>query len=255
MSKVIYLIRKIGIELSLPIGLTFILLLLGLLKNKKKLTLTAILIFYFGSINIVSQILIRYIEYPWKYIDISSVRLHNSIVVLSGGIIHNLSTNNNYEWNDPDRFFGGIKLFKNNKAKKLVFTGGMDPFNQTTKSEGYLLKIASDSFLEGIENIIVTDNANNTFQEVLQVKKLISNSEILNDIILVTSAYHMNRALLLFEKEGIKATPFPVDFRSNNSKFSQIVLNPLNWLPNAESFKTTNFVIKEIYGRLVYKLF
>ena len=131
----------------------------------------------------------------------------------------------------------------------------MDPFNQTTKSEGYLLKIASDSFLEGIENIIVTDNANNTFQEVLQVKKLISNSEILNDIILVTSAYHMNRALLLFEKEGIKATPCPVDFRSNNSKFSQIVLNPLNWLPNAESFKTTNFVIKEIYGRLVYKLF
>jgi hypothetical protein len=28
------------------------------------------------------------------------------------------------EWGDPDRFFGGIALFKAGKAQKLVFTGG-----------------------------------------------------------------------------------------------------------------------------------
>jgi len=27
------------------------------------------------------------------------------------------------EWGDPDRFFGGIALFKAGKVQKLVFTG------------------------------------------------------------------------------------------------------------------------------------
>jgi hypothetical protein len=40
----------------------------------------------------------------------------------------------------PDRFFGGITLFKANKVQKLVFTGGKMPSNKLKKTEGALLK-------------------------------------------------------------------------------------------------------------------
>jgi hypothetical protein len=50
------------------------------------------------------------------------------------------------EWGDPDRFFGGIALFKAGKAQKLVFTGGKMPF----KSKMKFLYNANFISLEGI---------------------------------------------------------------------------------------------------------
>ena len=37
------------------------------------------------------------------------------------------------EWGDPDRFFGGLALFKAGKAQKLVFTGGKMPWDKPKK--------------------------------------------------------------------------------------------------------------------------
>jgi len=44
------------------------------------------------------------------------------------------------EWGDPDRFFGGIALFKAGKAQKLVFTGGKMQWDKAKKTEGEVLK-------------------------------------------------------------------------------------------------------------------
>ena len=44
------------------------------------------------------------------------------------------------EWGDPDRFFGGVALFKAGKAQKLIFTGGKMPWYKAKKTEGEVLK-------------------------------------------------------------------------------------------------------------------
>jgi hypothetical protein len=44
------------------------------------------------------------------------------------------------EWGDPDRFFGGMALFKEGKAQKLVFTGGKMPWDVAKKTERVVLK-------------------------------------------------------------------------------------------------------------------
>ena len=177
-----------------------------------------------------------------------------TIVVLSGGIVKSYPTNNGvYEWNDPDRFFAGINLYNKDQSRKLVFTGGMNPFNYNLQSEGEILKRKSRFFVNNFENIIVSGNANNTFEESKQIKRLINNSKISNNIILITSAFHMKRAKIIFEKEGIKVNPYPVDFRSDNLSFYRIVKNPLSWIPNTDSLHKTSFALKEIYGILIYK--
>ena len=111
------------------------------------------------------------------------------------------------EWGDPDRFFGRIALFKAGKAQKLVFTGGKMPWDKTKKTEGEVLKEYAISNGIPAEKIFVTKDVENTADEAVALKELISPSK---RIILVTSAYHMCRAQSLFEKQGFSVIPYKI---------------------------------------------
>jgi uncharacterized SAM-binding protein YcdF (DUF218 family) len=130
------------------------------------------------------------------------------------------------EWGDPDRFFGGIALFKACKAQKLVFTGGKIPWDKAKKTEGAVLKEYAISNGIPSEKIFVTKDVENTADEAVAVKELISPSK---RIILVTSAYHMYRAKRLFEKQGIKVIPYKVDYKSERNNKITII----DFLPSA----------------------
>ncbi len=78
------------------------------------------------------------------------------------------------EWGDKDRFFGGIALVKAGKAQKLVFTGGKMPWDKAKKTEGEVLKGYAVSNGVPREKILVTKNIENTADEAVAVKELIS---------------------------------------------------------------------------------
>ena len=57
--------------------------------------------------------------------SLSSLENADAIVLLSGMLeINEIGDSTYIEWSDPDRFFGGIDLFKKDQAKLLIFTGG-----------------------------------------------------------------------------------------------------------------------------------
>ena len=58
------------------------------------------------------------------------------------------------------------------------------------------------------ENIIVTKDVLNTYDESLAVSEVLGENKT---VILVTSAFHMKRAKLLFEKQNLKIIPYKVD--------------------------------------------
>ncbi len=66
------------------------------------------------------------------------------------------------EWGNPDRFFGGIALFKAGKAQKIVFTGGKLPWDKAKKTEGDVLKEYAISNAIPPEKILVTKDMENT---------------------------------------------------------------------------------------------
>jgi uncharacterized SAM-binding protein YcdF (DUF218 family) len=177
---------------------------------------------------------------------ISAIDSADAIVVLSGMLeINEVGDSTYVEWGDPDRFFGGISLLKANKAQKLVFTGGKMPWNKAVKTEGAVLKEYATT--NGIlsDKIFVTKDVENTADEAVAVKELISPSK---RIILVTSAFHMYRARRLFEKQGFVVIPYNVDYKSERNKEITI----LDFLPSADYLKTTEIGIREIIGRLFY---
>lgn len=67
-------------------------------------------------------------------------------------------------------------------------------------------------------------------------------------ILLVTSAFHMSRARMLFERTGMSVIPFPVDFKVSAGQG----LSVLAFLPTAAALAQTEMTMREWYGRLFY---
>ena len=230
-------------------------MLIFLIRKKTKFIYSSIIFLIVFSNGVLSNTLWRLLEYPWKRLDYALVDSSDGIVVLSGGGINLPPVNKKIiEWNDPDRFFAGINLYKANKSNRLIFTGGINPLISGLPPEGDIY--IKEALSMGIpkKDLFTTYPVSSTLQEAKAIKKLL-NDEIPSSqkkVILVTSAFHMNRAKRVFEREGISVLPYPVDFRSNKS-FSTSLKNPLMWIPNSSYLNRSTIAIREIIGRIIYR--
>jgi len=243
----IYL-HKILPTFVLPIMLVIIVILIGLIKNRKKIIYIAIGLLYILSTNIFSNNFFKLVEGSEYRKPISAIDSADAIVVLSGMLEINEVEDSTYiEWGDPDRFFGGIALIKAGKAQKLVFTGGKMPWDKAKKTEGELLKECAITNGIPSEKIFITKDVENTADEAVAVKELTSPSK---RIILVTSAYHMDRAKRLFEKKGVEVIPYKVDYKASRNK--EIII--IDFIPNSINLEITETAVREIIGRIFYIL-
>ena len=120
------------------------------------------------------------------------------------------------------------------------------PWTINWQPEGQVLKEKAISLGLDPDQILVTEKVKNTYEESVAVTKLIPNN---SSIILVTSAYHMDRSKYLFEKQGFKVTAFPVDFKSSQQELSLI-----SFLPDIDSLYKTSLFIRENLGRFYYNV-
>jgi len=67
-------------------------------------------------------------------------------------------------------------------------------------------------------------------------------------IILVTSAFHMRRAQMLFERQGFEVEPFPVDFQTSDRP----TINVLSFIPSAHALAKSETAMREGVGILYY---
>ena len=231
-----------------PLFFIISLIIFGLIIGSKKISLTGVIILVILSMPIVSDKLIAYLESDYELIKPSKVESADAVVVLSG-MVKTIQTKNglDYEWGEAaDRIFAGIDLFKSNKAPVLILTGGKLPWSIGVPEGEYLRDVAIDLGVPK-KDILITENVENTDQEAKAIKKilLLDNPKV----ILVTSAFHMPRAQLVFEAAGINVIPFPVDFIIGARKFTF-----MSFIPSAGSFSSTSFFVREMIGRTYYSL-
>ena len=243
----IYLHKILPLIFS-PLFFIITLIIFGLILGSKKISFTGVAILVIFSMPIVSEKLIAYLESDSELIKPSKVESADAVVVLSG-MVKTIQTKNglDYEWGEAaDRIFAGIDLFKSNKAPVLMLTGGKLPWSIGVPEGEYLRDVAIDLGVPK-KDILLTENVENTDQEAKAIKKLL----LLDNpkIILVTSAFHMPRAQLVFEATGINVIPFPVDFIIGAQKITF-----MSFIPSANSFAATSFFVREMIGRTYYNL-
>ena len=210
-----------------------------------------ILYLWIFSIGLIADLLWKLVEYPWQRKDEINAPTADAIIVLSGGGRPQAPGKTNiYEWEDPDRFFAGISLFREGKAPKLFFTGGTTPYRTESKDEGTLYKEHAISLGIPLDAVYTTNKVINTAQEATEIRKNLNQIDSSHEILLVTSAFHMKRAKKLFERQGFIVYPFPVDFKSSNISLWQ---SPYKWIPNSHSLNKSSKALRELLGRTIYR--
>ena len=152
------------------------------------------------------------------------------------------------EWGDAiDRVFGGIALAREARAPRLIFSGGSWIGQEGLPSEGAVARQLALEFGLPADRVEVSPQALNTQQEAEAIRKMFSSER--PKIILVTSAFHIPRAVVTFETEGFEVIPHPVDFRA------PVIRSPLaDWLPKPDALEKSDIVIREALGRGYYRL-
>lgn len=239
-------LHKILPALVSPLALTIFLLLLSVFTSRIWPIMLAIVVLLIASNPLVPRMGFQYLEKDQMLRPHSEVEQANAIVVLSG-MIHTVSGNTNryhYEFNGlVDRFEAGIRLMKQQKASKLIFTRGHLPWT-IGKSEGEVLaELAIDRGIDP-QRIALTRKVENTSDEAEAVAEILTAKD---RVILVTSAFHMPRASLMFLQQDIVVDPYPVDFLSGVDKFSVLDL-----VPSAGAMAGTTLVLRELLGRWYY---
>ncbi len=233
----------------LPIGLGILVLVIGALFRKWIVVWLGVVLLWVLSIPVTGDWLMRQTEGVETRVAVESLGKADAAVVL-GGMTEQVPGVRYGEWGEAaDRFEGGVEVFRAGKAPLLIFMGAKQPWRPEEKPEGEIL--AERAIRLGVpeEAVRVTERVGNTADEARAVKELLAGIES-PEVILVTSAFHMNRASMLFRNAGIEVQPVPVDFRT--SYYNELTL--IDFLPSADGVENSEIAMKEMLGTLYYKV-
>ena len=216
-----------------------------------------ILIFLFICIIPVGQKGIGYLEknyiYQNKIFDV------DNIIVLAGPEDSNttLKTEKLNLADGSERLIASVKLGLENTSAQLFFIGGDGKLIKSNYNEIDVAKIFYKDVGFNLNRVNFIGGTRNTLEN-LQAFKNTNNGNKTN--ILITSASHMKRAMMIAKSLEIKLIPYAVDFRSGvpsitnkNTKFS--LINFYQGIDLLDNFAKFNFFIREILGILAFKLF
>jgi uncharacterized SAM-binding protein YcdF (DUF218 family) len=151
-----------------------------------------------------------------------------------------------------DRIIHAARLFKQGLAPVIISTGGKLSFvHDFPGSEARCMASVLENDL-GIDSsaIVVETKAENTHDHAPNVAALLAARGAKKEIILVTSAAHMYRAVHVFRKFGYVVHPSPADFEAE----AQFQWNLLAFLPCADALFESTSALHEYYGLVEYKI-
>ena len=173
----------------------------------------------------------------------------DAIVVLGGSMGSDTNLSGNAEmWTSADRVWQAARLWKAGKAPKIIATG--DGARESTL--GLLKDFGVD------EKCVEFLDARNTEEEARVVGEVVFNAEkqrgreAESKMLLVTSAWHMKRARMMFEKyaPGVEVVCAPADFECMMATKKGFSL-----LPDAYAFFLNSAVLHEWVGIAGYGVF
>ncbi len=250
-----FYLSKIFTFLLMPYTQMFIWFILSIiLKNRKWKRIFFILgicyLFFFSNRFIVNEALLLWEIPPTPLEQVSD----NYVVgIVLGGI-----TNSEKEPRDRVYFFRGagrithaVQLYKMGKINNILVSGGSSNLINTKHKEAHNLQ--RFLWLCGVDNedILVEDQARNTYENALYSEELLKKKGLGDKKhLVITSAYHLRRALICFEATSLHTEGFSTDFYGTERKFTPDRL----LLPDPTAFADWQKIIRELEGLIFYKL-
>ena len=253
-------LSKLLPQLLYPLGLSLLLQWIALLNRQRRwapgLSASGLLLLTVPSLPLVSDALLRPLEQEATSLTPKVIPSADVVLVLGGGIRpagpHGLGV----EVGDAgDRLLTGVRLLRQQKARQLITSGGQVSFGRDdqTPTEAHLAKELALELDVPASAIIINEASKTTAQEAAAIKTM-ALKRGWKRLLLVTSAFHMPRALASFRKlPGIAVIPVASDYRLKPGGKATIGSIVLSLVPSAKALEQSTMVIKEHLGMMVYR--
>jgi uncharacterized SAM-binding protein YcdF (DUF218 family) len=170
-------------------------------------------------------------------------------IVLGGMARYDEVNKRGYFNMSSDRFIQTALLYKKGHIEKIIVSGGPNGMEMKDdfREADFLAKNLVDLGIPAAD-ILVENKSRNTVENARFTKRVLDSvGGTSTKSVLITSAFHIPRAVKTFEMEGIAVRPYPCAF---SILPSHIVFDAGSLLPSAGALDAWGGFFKELLGRL-----
>jgi uncharacterized SAM-binding protein YcdF (DUF218 family) len=246
----LFVFKKIVSCFLVPLPLIILILLVGIFllwftrKQKMGKIITSfgvVLIIIFGY-RAFTDLLILPLERTYPKYESSSMPI-NYVVVLGGGSDsdNQLPISSQLNGHSLTRLVEGIRIYRESPGSALILSGygGNDK-----KSNAEVMADVAISLGVPKDDIIQETLSRDTHDEAVLIKEIVKNEPF----VLVTSAVHMKRAMMLFRKQKTNPIPAPTDYLAISKNRAIIEL------PSSDGYMQADSAFHEYLGILWAKI-
>jgi uncharacterized SAM-binding protein YcdF (DUF218 family) len=210
-------------------------------------TVSSILVLSLFSAEPVARRLMRVAEASAPT-TVRSDLVYDAVIVLGGGIDPAASRATGAPRLNAaaDRIVRTIGVLRSGRARNALLAGGLVHPQPGEPSEAERTALLLREWGIAPERIYLETRSRNTHENAVESAR-IAMAQGWHTLLLVTSAAHMARALESFRAAGVEPDALPVDFRAGDG-FGE------NWAPRTEFLDMSTYALRELAGRLVYRL-
>jgi uncharacterized SAM-binding protein YcdF (DUF218 family) len=251
-----YFLSKALDFLLMPFTLVLLLMLYALLTRHRTRVRRAVLLALLGLYVLSNSYLVRnaYNWWEYKYQTLESVQgTYDVGVVLTGGMIRNPSIRADRPslGGHADRFLQAFQLYKAGKIRKILISGRDVPAVMA-RNMGDGQQAAALLVQWGVppQDVLLEGASRNTRENAVNSAAILTSTFSGGRYLVLTSSFHLRRAMGCFQKAGIAADAFPTDFYGGD--FPPTLRQLL--VPDPEILGNSHLLWHEWVGYLVYKL-
>jgi uncharacterized SAM-binding protein YcdF (DUF218 family) len=237
-----------------PLGLSLLLLAWGLLllvagrrTGAGLVVCLALAWLYAWSTPVVSHAVRASLEGAFANEPVEALPSADAIVLLGGGVDPMPPDWPYADLNDgADRVWHAARVYHAGRAPVVVVSGGRVPGREDRVSEAEAMRGLLVDLGVPADAIVLEDRARTTRENAVFVAEELQRLGA-GDVLLVTSALHMRRALASFAGLGLNLRPAATDF--SEPPVDAI----LRWLPDAKALAASTAALREYLGLWVYR--
>jgi uncharacterized SAM-binding protein YcdF (DUF218 family) len=177
-------------------------------------------------------------------------RIHGDVIILLGGGANDRTKDLTGTGSPSDEMMSRVVTavrVQKRTGLPVIVSGGA--FRETDIPEAIIVQRLLKDLGVHQEKIILEDKSRDTGENGRFVAELCARHGFRNPL-LVTSAYHMKRSLLIFRRNRLTVTPLPAGFRSAE----HLEFTPYTLMPGVSNLAVTAAALHEYLGLAYYRL-
>jgi len=248
----VFVAKIVGL-LAKPLGLGLLLILGGTLLSRwhagwgRGFVTAGALGLWACAMPWMGHTLMAGLEAPFPPQKATSVPQAEAIIVLGGGLTPAAGPRTHADLNDAaDRLWHAARLYRADVAPRIIASGGALPWRTPGAPSAPAMETLMTSWGVPADAILREARSTTTRTNAVYTARLCRDRGI-ERVVLVTSAWHMRRALATFRATGLQVVPAPTDHQGIRDPFTLMSV-----LPDAEGLHDTTSAVHETLGLLYY---